>query len=704
MKSIQITVSHSPHTNSTSVSGAPGADGRKVSSGCQDSSNVHSNSTGKAHMLGAGRPAAGAAGTAAAAGAMASCSGSATGTGVASLVKKSLTCALLSAGIISLSGCQMPFAFEETPSAEIMAAREIQLDRAYGSLLESLSSVYALNSTAFAAVEDSSDDALTRVNWQCLRRALQHKGAMVCTDQSSCPAAAVPLHSFVSSTGSASGTLVELYNDDFSISALIGPSGELMGPAALRTSLPELYPGARAEATAAIAAADAAGHPSGSASGAAMSARASARQGLGAAAQGNAGAAQASGLPADSITGRMARLQGDFYNYLTALNQNLAQSNKGIVVLSDEDVSYWYDAQPDEPRIPLLSARNGSNRQSHARLAPAGRAALAKDQAAVKVSPESETLKVSATSSASSSASGTDEHALPANSQESTAEQKLRNFKFTAPLQSASTDSRLSDSLAFTRQALPQIGLATPLNTASWQPVSAHSAGSARSDQKPQALSLAAAAGGADLAAASPDSHAAAANAPDAHATAKAQAARAIGAPANEVRASAASVPAAVEVLSASASGSDSAHSAQSASASQTARSASSAALSGTAAAQSGDTAAARPGAAAAPGLAHIPEDLRAAWNMDSAGESDKAVCAQPETRTTASLSSSALLSGAALSHSVQSHKSSQLQGASLLMRRQDDSLNAAVNSQRAKADSSGRSAPVTLLQAAASL
>ena len=272
MKSIQITVSHSPHANSTSVSGAAGTDGRKVSSVCKDSSDVHSRSTVKASMHGAGRPAAGAAGTA--------------GTGVASLVKKSLTCALLSAGIISLSGCQMPFAFEEIPPAEIMAARESQLDRAYGSLLESLSSVYALNSTAFAAVEDSSDDALTRVNWQCLRRALQHKGAMVCTDQSSCPAAAVPLHSFVSSTGSASGTLVELYNDDFSISALIGPSGELMGPAALRTSLPELYPGARAEATAAIAAADAAGHPSGSASKAAMSARASARQGHGAAAQG----------------------------------------------------------------------------------------------------------------------------------------------------------------------------------------------------------------------------------------------------------------------------------------------------------------------------------------------------------------------------------------------------------------------------------
>ena len=685
MKSIQITVSHSPHTNSTSVSGAPGADGRKVSSSCKDSSDIHSQSTGKDHMQGAGRPAAGA---------MASCSGSATGTGVASLVKKSLTCALLSAGIIGLSGCQMPFAFEETPPAEIMAARESQLDRAYGSLLESLSSVYALNSTAFAAVEDSSDDALTRVNWQCLRRALQHKGAMVCTDQSSCPAAAVPLHSFVSSTGSASGTLVELYNDDFSISALIGPSGELMGPAALRTSLPELYPGARAEATAAIAAADAAGHPSGSASGAAMSARASARQGHGAAAQGNDAAAQASSLPADSITGRMARLQGDFYNYLTALNQNLAQSNKGIVVLSDEDVSYWHDAQPDEARIPLLSARN----------APAARAALATDQAAVKVSPESETLKVSATSSATSSASGTDEHALPANSHQSTAEQKLRNFKFTAPLQSASTDSRLSDSLAFTRQALPQIGLATPLNTASWQPVSAHSAGSARSDQKPQALSLAEAAGGADLAAASPDSHAATANASDTHATAKAQAARATGAPASEVNASAASAPAAVELLSASAYGSDSAHSVQSASALQEARSASSAAHSGTAAAQSGDTAAARPGAAAAPGLAHIPEDLRAAWNMDRAGESDKADCAQPETRTTASLSSSALLSGAALSHSVQSHKSSQLQGASLLMRRPDDSLNAAVNSQRADADSSGRSAPVTWLQAAASL
>lgn len=677
MKSIQITVSHSPHTNSTSVSGAHGADGRKVRSGCKDSSDVRSNSTGKDHMQGAGRSAA--AGTAAAVGATASCSGSAAGTGVASLVKKSLTCALLSASIIGLSGCQMPFAFEETPPAEIMAAREIQLDRAYGSLLESLSSVYALNSTAFAAVEDSSDDAMTRVNWQCLRRALQHKGAMVCTDTSSCPAAAVPLHSFVSSTGSASGTLVELYNDDFSISAMVGPSGELMGPAALRTSLPELYPGARAEATAAIAAADAAGHPTGSASGAAMSARASAQQGHGAAVQGNDDAAQASGLPADSITGRMARLQGDFYNYLTALNQNLAQSNKGIVVLSDEDVSYWHDAQPDEPRIPLLSARNGSNRQNHARHAPAA-------------------------SSAASSASGTDEHALPANSQQSTAEQKLRNFKFTAPLQSASTDSRLSDSLAFTRQALPHIGLAAPLNTSSWQPVSAHSAGSARPDQKPHALSLAAAAGGADLAAASPDSHAAAAPADAVPAAAQAQAARAIGAPASEASASAASAPAAVELLSASAPGSDSAHSAQSASASQAARSAFSAAHSGTAAAQSGDTAAAKPGSAAAPGLAHIPEDLRAAWNMDSAGESDKAVCAQPEAQTTASLSSSALLSGAALSHSVQSHKSSQLQGASLLMRRPDDSLNAAVNSQRAEADSSGRSAHITWLQAAASL
>lgn len=478
---------------------------------------------------------------------------------------------------------------------------------------------------------------------------------MVCTDVSSCPANAVPLHSFVSSTGSASGTLVELYNDDFSISALVGPSGELMGPAALRTSLPELYPGARAEATATIAAA--AGHPSGSASGAAMSARASAQQGHGAAAQGNDAAALAARLPADSLTGRMARLQGDFYNYLTALNQNLAQSNKGIVVLSDEDVSYWYDAQPDEPRIPLLSARNGSNRQSHARHAPSA-----------------------------SSASGTDKHALPDNSQESTAEQKLRNFKFTAPLQSASTENRLSDSLAFTRQALPQIGLAAPLNTASWQPVSAHSAGSARPDQKPHVQGLASAAGGADLAAASPDAHAAAAT--STAAAAQTPAARTTGAPASEANASAALAPAVIELLSAPDPDSDSAPSAQSASASQAARSASSAAHSGASAAQSGDTAAqqagataAKPDATAALSLAHIPEDLRAAWDMDSTGESDKAGPAQPETHTTASLSSSALLSGAAVNSGVQYHKSSQLQGASLLMRRPDDRLNATVNS-----------------------